>query len=550
MNITRMINNLSTIPAKYYRLSDVIICLPFLIMPLLLELPFRVNIFLSWEGAYRLYLGQVPFKDFGLPMGFGYWLIPAFFFHVFGPAFMTLVKAQVLINAISLLSVRGILYNLRIKPILVTLSLAIFCVTYVIYNFWPWYNHSVVVYELAGIYFLTNFLRSPDKKFSAFNLIGSAVLIFLSFYTKQDGGAVGFLLCLSMLGYYTFSAKKVKPMLTYLASFALIAAVFIVPFVKFDFFYWFNLGQPPHNSRVSVAKLADVFFMEALWEKLYLSIIAILLIIGGRQKIRSVISDSNQVYLAILCLGLIGQAIVTRVSSPLPTDHMTYFHAFGFILIAQLTPVYQSAEKFKTVAVLTLVIVMSFSPGYWKYVKGYLGLAISNEDAEIPWNKSPWVASNVKGFEKVKMPPETIDGINRLLSSDIAQKEDLKVLNMSELTPLALNMDYEPLPDQPLWYHLNVGIFQREVDMLSERVRNKEYDLVLFEDIPGLVHFYPYQVRDTLRKYYRLQDTFLAPRKLENSVIEVYVQGEPNFEYKDTHGLQTTILETSEVKNF
>lgn len=545
-----MINHLSSLPQKYYRISDVIICLPFLIVPLLLELPYRVNIFLSWEGAYRLYIGQVPFKDFGLPLGFGYWMIPALFFHIFGPTFFTLVKAQVLINLISLLSLRGILYNLKVKPILVTLSLAIFCISYVIYNFWPWYNHSVVVYELASIYFLTNFLRYPSKKYSSANLIMSALLAFLAFFTKQDAGAIGFFLCLALLSYYAFSERKFNPLLLFVGSWILIAAIFVFPFVQFDFFYWFNYGQPPHNPRVSLAKLTDVFFMEAVWEKIYLSLFAILLIIGGKQKINAIAKNHNQAYLAILCIGLIGQAIITRVSSPLPTNHMTYFHAFGFVLLTTLSPVYHSVEKFRTVAVLSMVIVLSFSSGYWKYVKGYLGLTISNEDAEIPWNKSPWVTSNIKGFKKIKMPPETIEGIKKLLSSDIAEKEDLKVLNMSELTPLALNLDYKPLPDQPLWYHLNVGIFQREVEMLCERVKNQEYDLVLFEDIPGLVHFYPYQVRDTLRKYYQLEDTFLAPRKLENSTIEVYMKGNSNH-YKNNEPInfQTTIIEASKLSN-
>ena len=49
-------------------------------IPLFFKLYYRINIFLSWEGAYRLYLGQIPYRDFGIPMGFGYWIIPAVFF--------------------------------------------------------------------------------------------------------------------------------------------------------------------------------------------------------------------------------------------------------------------------------------------------------------------------------------------------------------------------------------------------------------------------------------------------------------------------------------
>ncbi|MEQ9306506.1 MAG: hypothetical protein RJQ14_21515, partial [Marinoscillum sp.] len=122
---------------SYTGLFDLFICTPFLLAPLFLQLPYRVNIFLSWEGAYRIMLGQIPFEDFGLPMGFGYWLIPALFFKLLGPELITLVKAQVVINAISLLSMRGILKQLNIRPYLISISLLTFCLTYVLFNFWP-----------------------------------------------------------------------------------------------------------------------------------------------------------------------------------------------------------------------------------------------------------------------------------------------------------------------------------------------------------------------------------------------------------------------------
>src|SRR5690348_5939969 len=69
--------------------------------PLFVSFPYRVNIFLSWEGAYRMSEGQIPFKDFGLPMGYMYRVIPSLFFKIFGPQLITLVKAQVFINILS-----------------------------------------------------------------------------------------------------------------------------------------------------------------------------------------------------------------------------------------------------------------------------------------------------------------------------------------------------------------------------------------------------------------------------------------------------------------
>lgn len=534
--------DLTSLTPRQFRLIDLLICLPFLVVPLFLNLPFRVNIFLSWEGAYRLYLGQMPFKDFGLPLGYGYWLIPALFFKLLGPTLTTLVKSQIFINLISLLSLRGIFYNLKIKPVLVSLALLAFCITYVLYNFWPWYNHSVIVYELASLYFITYSLTNIGRKTAIVSLILGGFLAFLSFFTKQDAGAICFALGLCLLGHLCITEKKYSPLLIYAGSFFATAAIFILPFIGHGFFYWFNLGQEPHSSRISLALLLDVIFTQAHWEKVYLSIFLILLIASGREQIRDFVASRERVYLWIISIGLIGQAIVTRMTSPLPTDHMTYFHAFGLVLLISHSLVYPAIGKLKNIAALVAIVLVSFSAGYWKYLKGYLGLSISKHDAEIPWNSDPWTVSSIEGFENVKMPVETVKGIKKLLASDIAQKENLKVLNMTELTPLALEMGYTPPTDQPLWYHLNIGIFQKEVDEFCERIKKGEYDLVLFQDIPGLIHFFPFQVRDTLREYYHLENTFLAPRKLENSVIEVYVKKQEP--HSESTGLRlTTSLE-------
>ena len=126
------------------------------------------------------------------------------------------------------------------------------------------------------------------------------------------------------------------------------------------------------------------------------------------------------------------------------------------------------------------------------------------------------------------MPEKTVEGIDRLLQLPVLQqkKQDVALLNMSELTPLAHAIGYE-LPtgvDQPLWYHLGVSAFPPQVDEYCRRIANREYDVVLFEYIPYLNNFYPFEVRDRLKEHYRLIDTFPAPRSDGYSPIEVYVR--------------------------
>ena len=53
--------------------------------------------------------GPVPYRDFGMPLGYMYWVIPALFMKVFGTQMITLVKAQVFINILSGLAFRSIL---------------------------------------------------------------------------------------------------------------------------------------------------------------------------------------------------------------------------------------------------------------------------------------------------------------------------------------------------------------------------------------------------------------------------------------------------------
>jgi hypothetical protein len=96
---------------------------------------------------------------------------------------------------------------------------------------------------------------------------------------------------------------------------------------------------------------------------------------------------------------------------------------------------------------------------------------------------------------------------------------------MTELTPLAELMGFKPEtgPDQPLWYHLGVSMFNKQKDMFCNRIANNYYDLVLFETVPNLNNFYPFDVRKCLRKHYTIIDTFMAPRRPTNSTIEVYL---------------------------
>jgi hypothetical protein len=155
-----------------------------------------------------------------------------------------------------------------------------------------------------------------------------------------------------------------------------------------------------------------------------------------------------------------------------------------------------------------------------------------NRDTTRDIPTEEWVECGLPAFHRITMPPSTAQGIQRLMKMDLVahNKGGLKVLNMSELTPLAVEIPYMPERNGqlPLWYHLGVGMFNRQADSLETRIGDHYYDLVLFEYLPTLNNFYPFRIRDSLRLHYHLVDSFMAPRRgLETrGTIEVYVNSQ------------------------
>src|SRR5258708_24294401 len=117
--------------------AEILIIVLLACIPLFIRLPYRVNIFLSWEGAYRRSQGQLPFRDFGIPLGGMFWVIPALFFKLFGAKLIALVKSQVFINIVAGLSFRFVLKSLSVNKGIRLVSVFLFCISYSFLNFWP-----------------------------------------------------------------------------------------------------------------------------------------------------------------------------------------------------------------------------------------------------------------------------------------------------------------------------------------------------------------------------------------------------------------------------
>jgi len=530
---------------------ECIIIAGFSLFPVFVHFPFHLNIYLSWEGAYRLYLGQVPYRDFGLPMGFGYWIIPGVFFKIFGPYLITLIKAQAFINILSALSFRSILKSVDVRPPIRVLCVFLFLISFSFINFWPWYNNTVIVFELIGLAFLLRYILKSKGKFRLGYLFCAAFFIFISLFTKQDAGLFAFLIALTLIICHGIYEKKIWPVFWFLGFYLLIALCVFLPFIPYHIGYWFNYGQPPHSDRLSFYDIFDIFFGRSEWLKFYIFLIVIIWVLKF-QHFKEIIQNKEFVIFSLIVFAILAEAAVFQVTSYVPADDNIFFHSFAIAYIFSFSGLLERIDlrKLMPFCLVGLLILLWWSPRPWTYansiVKRYfphVGQVDTNvvsirtfmrEQPGIVWrtsqtpDQSKWEDVPWKPFKNVSLPRPTINGMKRLLQMPLVKDSGkyLAVLNMSELTPLAEIIGFTPEtgPDIPLWYHKGVGIFERQIKEYNTKIKNNYYDLVLFEYIPISNNFYPFEVRDTLKKYYREVDSFPGPRSIGYSLVEVYMK--------------------------
>lgn len=384
-------------------------------------------------------------------------------------------------------------------------------------------------------------------------LLLSGVFVFFSFFTKQDGGGLAFILCMAILLYDALREKKWLPMVVFAGAVVITGAVMILPLTGYNFGYWFNHGQPPHTSRMSVTDIIGEFLSATQWLKFYLFIIALLLIARWQQTSWKTFWHSRQeMIVALLSLGILAEAAIFQVTSYVPVDNNIFFHSFAIVYILYLLHFFLPLrfDTWKVVFVCSIGVLLWWSQVYWRYIERfvlrgcpmyasmeYKGYHYANEvnrntfminldTTDIPLYN--WRTVNLPTFKKILVPAPTADGIERLMNLDLVKNnKNLKVLNMSELTPLAAEVPFtlETGSHYPLWFHKGVGMFDKETNMFCDRIEKKYYDLVLFEYIPYLNNFYPYKVREYLEKNYRKIDSFVAPRKpTPHAWVEIYVK--------------------------
>lgn len=528
-----------TISQNYIKVLIVLTAIIISLTPLLMKFPFNINIYLAWEGAYRIFLGQIPSIDFYLPLGFVFWIMPAFFFKIFGPNLYTLIIFQSFVNLLTFFVFGHILRLLKVNYYTIFIAFLVIGLSYILLNFWPWYNNFVFVLQLLSILFILLFRDALTSAKKNLYLVIAAVFSVLAFFTKQDGGGLTILINGVIVAYICIRNKEFKRILLFGVVISIFSLFFVLPFLKSDIAYWFNHGQAPHYSRLNIFTYLNELFKSSQWIKFY-SLIILLVLMLKYKSLKELLKYENDVVFLLLIIGILFEASVIQVTSYIPHYSSFYYHGFAFAYIFSQFDSQKRLYSVVNYSVIVLFIILLWSADTWKYglrigkkiLPGSLFEEPKNVISKDTWlnandtvfdNRKDWILSDFKTMKNIYLPPGTVAGMTRLVDK-YKGKDNLKVLNMSELTMLAKEIGYTPLIGHPLWFHKNVAIFDREIAIICKNIHDKEYDLVLFESIPILNEFYPDEINQCLRENYKLIDNFRAPRREYEAKILVYIK--------------------------
>jgi hypothetical protein len=139
----------------------------------------------------------------------------------------------------------------------------------------------------------------------------------------------------------------------------------------------------------------------------------------------------------IITVGILFQSIVISVTSPLPKDHPSYFHAFSIAFIIYIFFGNEDLKKIYTIIGAAFLILLCWSGNYWDYLNRIFQFSAPVKSKEISVPLTRWEENDLFTFQKMYLPQSTNEGLRRLKNIYGEKNHDLKVLNMSELTSLS-----------------------------------------------------------------------------------------------------------------
>lgn len=238
------------------------------------------------ENAYRIYIGQVPYKDFFLVVAPGTYILMAVLMKLFGLSNIVQIVSTMILGAFTLLFSYNVIKKVTNNDyVSLILSAALVFCGYSIVPI-PNYDINAMFFMLVSV----NFLIFTLKKKHTFNFLLTGVLLALPPFFKQNTGLVFLLMSIIALFYITIIDKKtlnIKDFLKILIGIFLVFLTFYLWLILFsktsEFMYQTFIYPGKSRPIVKSLKLIIKSFLEPNKLFLYLSGITSILILINRR---------------------------------------------------------------------------------------------------------------------------------------------------------------------------------------------------------------------------------------------------------------------------
>ncbi|VVB78737.1 Dolichyl-phosphate-mannose-protein mannosyltransferase [uncultured archaeon] len=428
-----------------------------------------------FEGGYRLTHSQIPYQDFFIPSGPVVFYMQAFFNSIFGTNLISMAFHSFFLAAI--LSV--FFYILLRKEFNYLMSFILSIFFFLSFNgmtFYPFYNLTPYFFFFLNIFIL--FIYRKKDNIPNFILVLSAVLATIGVYSKQD---VGLLHMLFLLFFFLFNYKKQWRSIIYLYLLpvvVLIAGIYILLSNISGFAYWFDLGQPPHISRVfDILSPRSIWGVVTSW-KFYIVLFLIFSYLyhifkGKKDSSLSVFFKNNNSLRLVSFFMII--ALTTLISQSTSGINNNSFSMGDpilifllYILIKENTDFLKSKGKLIVAYFLIIILLLSVNPfaTYGQLLLNY---------------KNPDLGRVSKGcYSGVLMPKASIEGLDTIRNIIGRYGEDF--FSMTEYSFLYCDYNIDPPKAVPLWFDENISFFEENIPQIIQVVKSSSPKVILLQD--------------------------------------------------------------------
>jgi len=463
--------------------------LDFFVLIILLIIIFDLEIFgiygetffrdfsIIFEGGYRITQFQIPYQDFFIPMGPVVFYMQAFFNSILGTNLFSMAMHAFVLAAI--LSVFFYFILRREFNYFMSFIFTIFLfLSFNGFTFYPFYNTTPYFFFFLNIFLL--FAHRKKDSLPKSLLFLTAVLVTLSFYSKQD---TGLLHPIFILFYFSFNYKKQwKSIFLYyiLPLLIFIIGTYLLLSNITGFAYWFNLGQSPHNSRfLNLFSARSIWGIVTSW-KFYITLFlffAYLYYIFTKKKndysIDILFKTNNSRRLVTIFLIIAAITLISQSTSGLTNNSFSMGDPvlifILFILIKENTDFLKYQKKIIIVYFLIVILLLSINPFA---VYGQVLLNYKNEDLGR-------VSSGC--YSGILMPKASLEGLN-IIKNTIEKYGKPDFFSMTEYSFLYCDYNISPPKGIPLWFDEDVSFFKENIPDIMNSIDSLSPKVILVQD--------------------------------------------------------------------